>query len=218
MNPAEFIIVAEQSGLIVDLGRRIVELACIAKQAIESAMGNKIRLSINCSAQELNLSQNYIGSLLEQITSYGFQPNEFTIEITETALLEQRFSAKHILSQLQKAGFRIALDDFGTGYSSLNYIHSYPIDCIKIDASFIRNMLDNHTSEKVVSLIIQLANQLNVDLVAEGVEEEHIMAKLYDMGCEQIQGYLFSKPIPTETVIQQLLSHKASLDRQNLTE
>lgn len=97
----------------------------------------------------------------------------------------------------------MALDDFGTGYSSLNYIHSYPIDCIKIDATFIRNMLCNETAERVVWLIVQLAKQLNVDLIAEGVEDQEALNKLYVMGCDQIQGYYFAKPeVPTKIVQQ----------------
>ncbi|MDW6005047.1 putative bifunctional diguanylate cyclase/phosphodiesterase [Vibrio mangrovi] len=205
VSPFEFIDAAEQSGLVIDLGRRVVELACIAKQQIELSLGRKIRLSINCSAHELSQPSNYIQQLSEQIAHYGFCPGEFTIEITETALLSQRQITRSILSHLRDAGFKVALDDFGTGYSSLNYIHSYPIDCIKIDASFIRNMLRSDTSEKVVSLIIQLANQLDVDLVAEGVEEEQSLVRLYEMGCTQIQGYLFSEPLPPEMIINHLL-------------
>ncbi|SHO54598.1 putative bifunctional diguanylate cyclase/phosphodiesterase [Vibrio quintilis] len=205
ISPIEFIEVAEESGLIISLGRRIIKLACLAKQEIESH-GCHIRLSINCSAQELSQSHLYTDYLTEQITAFGFHPEEFTIEITETTLLVQQHLAKKTLRQLRTAGFKIALDDFGTGYSSLNYIHSYPIDCIKIDASFIKNMLNSYKSEKVVSLIIQLANQLNIDLVAEGVEQQHILNKLYNMGCSQIQGYWFSRPIPSQDVVRHLLN------------
>ncbi|CAM3096984.1 hypothetical protein VIOR103205_13375 [Vibrio ordalii] len=109
-------------------------------------------------------------------------------------LLSQTSEVRYILDKLRLLGFMIALDDFGTGYSSLNYIHSYPIDCIKIDATFIKNMLCSETAESVVWLIIQLANQLKVDLVAEGVESQEALEKLYAMGCGQIQGYYFSKP------------------------
>ncbi|SHE40773.1 bifunctional diguanylate cyclase/phosphodiesterase [Vibrio gazogenes] len=210
VSPTEFIAAAEQSGLIIEFGYRVIELACLAKQQIEQSLGQKIRLSINCSAYELNQQHDYIQTLKERITHYGFYPGEFTIEITETALLSQRQVTRNILSNLRDAGFKVALDDFGTGYSSLNYIHNYPIDCIKIDASFIKNMLCNDTSEKVVSLIIQLANQLGVDLVAEGVEEEQSLARLYEMGCTQIQGYLFSAPLQPEMVIHQLLGQKES--------
>ncbi|WP_073605401.1 putative bifunctional diguanylate cyclase/phosphodiesterase [Vibrio aerogenes] len=209
ISPVEFIEVAEESGLIISLGRRIIRLACLAKQDIESH-GYQIRLSINCSAQELSQSHIYTEYLTEQVSSFGFNPDEFTIEITETTLLVQQHLAKKTLGQLRSAGFKIALDDFGTGYSSLNYIHSYPIDCIKIDASFIKNMLNSYKSEQVVSLIIQLANQLNIDLVAEGVEQKHILYKLYHMGCNQIQGYWFSCPILTQEVISHLLTQTQS--------
>ncbi|MEF3021357.1 bifunctional diguanylate cyclase/phosphodiesterase [Vibrio mimicus] len=194
VSPLEFIEAAEQSGLIVDLGEHILELACIAKTELEQSLGHKVRLSINCSADELTNSNRYLEHLLRTIKKYGFRADEFTIELTETVLLSKAAEARSILTILRELGFKIALDDFGTGYSSLNYIHSYPIDCIKIDATFVHNLLTNQTSESVVWLIIQLANQLKLDLVAEGVENQQALDKLYQMGCEQIQGYYFSKP------------------------
>lgn len=157
-------------------------------------MTKKFDLSINCSADELTHSNRYLEHLLKTIKAYGFQADEFTIELTETVLLSKAAEVCSILTILRELGFKIALDDFGTGYSSLNYIHSYPIDCIKIDAAFVRNLLTNQTSESIVWLIIQLANQLKLDLVAEGVENQQALDKLYQMGCEQIQGYYFSRP------------------------
>lgn len=210
ISPIEFIEAAEQSGLIIELGERIVELACEAKQTLEQGLGYKIRLGLNCSAHELNNSNRYLQHLLKTVNQYNFHPDEFTIELTETVLLSRTKEVKTVLDKLRLLGFTIALDDFGTGYSSLNYIHSYPIDCIKIDATFIRNMLTNATSESVVWLIIQLAKRLKVNLVAEGVEDQKALEKLYAMGCEQIQGYYFSRPeLPEEIVMVQ----NASLDK-----
>lgn len=203
ISPLEFIEAAEQSGLIVELGERIVELACKAKVILEEGLGHKVRLGLNCSAHELNNSNRYLQHLLDTLYSYNFTPDEFTIELTETVLLSQTDEVKEILTQLRLLGFTVALDDFGTGYSSLNYIHSYPIDCIKIDATFIRNMLSNETAERVVWLIVQLASQLEVKLVAEGVEDQTALEKLYAMGCQLIQGYYFSKPETPETIISQ---------------
>ncbi|ENM5825142.1 putative bifunctional diguanylate cyclase/phosphodiesterase [Vibrio metoecus] len=207
VTPLEFIEAAEQSGLIIELGERILELACIAKMELEHGLERKVHLSINCSADELTNSNRYLEHLLKSIQTYGFQPTEFTIELTETVLLSKAAEVCSVLTVLRELGFRIALDDFGTGYSSLNYIHSYPIDCIKIDAAFVRNLLTNQTSESIVWLIIQLANQLKLDLVAEGVENQQALDKLYQMGCEQIQGYYFSKPdLPSVMVERQLPS------------
>ncbi|EGU41955.1 GGDEF family protein [Vibrio ichthyoenteri ATCC 700023] len=194
VSPMEFIEAAEQSGLIIELGERIVELACHAKWELEQGLGYKVRLSLNCSAHELSDSSRYMRHLTSTISRYHFEPREFTIELTETVLLSQTNEVRYILDKLRNLGFTIALDDFGTGYSSLNYIHSYPIDTIKIDATFIKNMLCNETAEHVVCLIIQLAKRLDVNLVAEGVESEDALQKLSDMGCSQIQGYYFSKP------------------------
>ncbi|MFB9135768.1 sensor domain-containing phosphodiesterase [Vibrio olivae] len=202
--PMEFIEAAEQSGLIVDLGERIIELACEAKKQLEEGLGYTVRLSLNCSAHELNDSARYLDHLLHTINKFQYAPSDFTIELTETVLLTQTSEARKILDRLRSLGFTVALDDFGTGYSSLNYIHSYPIDCIKIDATFVRNMLCNETSERVVWLIIQLAEQLKVSLVAEGVETKEALEKLHDMGCKKIQGYYFSKPETPSSLIHHL--------------
>ncbi|WP_070969328.1 putative bifunctional diguanylate cyclase/phosphodiesterase [Vibrio sonorensis] len=207
VSPLEFIEAAEQSGLIVELGERIVELACEAKLELERGLGHKVRLGLNCSAHELSDSNRYLQHLTKTIDKYGFFPNEFTIELTETVLLSQTNEVRFILDKLRQLGFMVALDDFGTGYSSLNYIHSYPIDCIKIDSTFIRNMLNNDSSERVVWLIIQLASQLGVELVAEGVENQEALEKLYGMGCTQIQGYYFSRP---ETPLA-IVSHHSNI-------
>ncbi|MGF1721887.1 bifunctional diguanylate cyclase/phosphodiesterase [Vibrio kyushuensis] len=201
ISPLEFIEAAEQSGLIIELGERIVQLACEAKLELEKGFGHKVKLGINCSAHELSGSERYIQHLTSTIDSYGFDPHDFVIELTETVLITRGDEVKQILDRLRAFGFTIALDDFGTGYSSLNYLHSYPIDCIKIDATFIRNMLNNQKSERVVKLIIQLAEQLDVALVAEGVETIEALEKLYSMGCLQIQGYYFSRPETPRSIV-----------------
>lgn len=201
ISPVEFIQVAEESGLIVELGERIIELVCRAKTTLEQGLGYKVKLGINCSAHELTDSQRYISYLTQTIEQHHFKANEFVIELTETVLLSPTQETKSALNFLRGQGFRIALDDFGTGYSSLNYIHSYPIDCIKIDATFIRNLLTNSTSESVVWLIIQLAHRLNVSLVAEGVEKREQLEKLHEMGCDKIQGYFYSPPMRPEAIV-----------------
>lgn len=204
VSPLELISAAEQSGLIVELGERITELACQAKQVVETGLGYQVKLALNCSANQLADPTRYLGNIVSTIKEYGFQPSEFTIELTETILLTQTQHVKLTLDKLRALGFRVALDDFGTGYSSLNYIHNYPIDCIKIDATFIQNMLQNKTSERVVWLIVQLAQQLDLLLVAEGVESQSSLDKLYEMGCEQIQGFYFSRPETPQAIVDKL--------------
>ncbi|KPL96016.1 putative bifunctional diguanylate cyclase/phosphodiesterase [Vibrio splendidus] len=210
ISPVEFIQVAEESGLIVDLGERIIELVCRAKTTLEQGLGYKVKLGINCSAHELTDSKRYISYLTRTIEQHHFKADEFVIELTETVLLSPTQDTKDALNFLREQGFTIALDDFGTGYSSLNYIHSYPIDCIKIDAIFIQNLLTNSTSESVVWLIIQLAHRLNVSLVAEGVEKREQLEKLHDMGCDKIQGYLYSPPMRPEAIVS-LVTHSEPL-------
>ncbi|UUM32962.1 putative bifunctional diguanylate cyclase/phosphodiesterase [Vibrio japonicus] len=194
VSPLEFISAAEQSGLIIELGERILKLACQAKQLLDQGLGYPVKLSINCSACEIQNSTRYLSNLINTIESHQFKPSDFIIELTETVLLSKTNEVRKTLDDLRVLGFSIALDDFGTGYSSLNYIHSYPIDYIKVDAAFIRNMVSNKASERIVWLIIQLAKQLNVELIAEGVETKQALDKLYSMGCEHIQGYYFSRP------------------------
>ncbi|NOI01592.1 EAL domain-containing protein [Vibrio kanaloae] len=210
VSPMEFIKVAEESGLIVELGEHIIDLVCRAKTTLEKGLGYKIKLGINCSAHELSDSKRYISYLTRTIERHNFKANEFVIELTETVLLSPTKETKSALNYLREQGFSIALDDFGTGYSSLNYIHSYPIDCIKIDATFIRNLLTNSTSESVVWLIIQLAHRLDLSLVAEGVEKREQLEKLHAMGCDKIQGYLYSPPMRPEAIISYVI-HSESL-------
>lgn len=194
VSPLEFVSAAEQSGLIIELGERILKLACKAKQTLDQGLGYPVKLSINCSACEIQNSTRYLNNLINTIESHKYTPSDFIIELTETVLLSKTNEVRKTLDDLRLLGFSIALDDFGTGYSSLNYVHSYPIDYIKVDSTFIRNMVSNKASERVVWLIVQLAKQLNVELIAEGVANKHALDKLYAMGCEYIQGYYFSRP------------------------
>ena len=202
ISPTEFIEAAEQSGLIVKLGERIIELACITKQELEENLGYRVNLSINCSAHELADSKRYINHFTKMVEKYQHEAKDFVIELTETVLLSQRGREKMVLNSLRYLGFKVALDDFGTGYSSLNYIHNYPIDSIKIDATFVQNLISNTTSEQVVFLIAQLAELLDVDLIAEGVEDDRALQKLIKMGCHYIQGYFYSRPHSVEDIIK----------------
>lgn len=202
VSPVEFIAAAEEHNLVIELGELIVELAFQAKKKMEEKLGYIINLNVNCSAYELNDPESYQSQLLEKIYRYGFDPSEFIIEITESTLLSDNQDIQGSLSELRHLGFKIALDDFGTGYSSLNYIHKYEIDCIKIDSTFVQNMLSNKTSERIIVLIIKLAQQLGVTLVAEGVETEEELIKLSDLGCHKMQGYYFCRPQPADQLIE----------------
>ncbi|MET1281050.1 putative bifunctional diguanylate cyclase/phosphodiesterase [Vibrio navarrensis] len=209
VSPVEFIDAAEQSGLITQLSERIIELACQSKVWLENELGYRVKLGVNCSAYELVNDQRYLAFLDAMMRKYHHHPKDFVVELTETVLLTHSGKERLLLDALRQKGFQIALDDFGTGYSSLNYIYNYPIDVIKIDASFVRNMLSNQTAERVIWLVIQLASQLNVDLVAEGVEDERELNKLVEMGCERIQGYYYSKPQKPQEIIARLQAQSA---------
>ncbi|GLQ76307.1 bifunctional diguanylate cyclase/phosphodiesterase [Vibrio penaeicida] len=202
--PDEFIEAAEHTGMISKLGERVFELACEAKVFLEKALGYSIELSVNCSAKELAQPKQYLSQLSKNLERYHFSAHEFTIELTETVLMTQSGDIRLAMKGLHEQGFRIALDDFGTGYSSLNYIHRYDIDCIKIDKTFVQNMLTNLKSERIVKLIVELAKQLQVNIIAEGVETESELKKLVEMGCSSIQGYLFSCPLSPPQLLQKI--------------
>ncbi|WP_281831205.1 putative bifunctional diguanylate cyclase/phosphodiesterase [Vibrio nigripulchritudo] len=204
VTPDEFIEAAEHTGLINRLGERVFELACEAKRFLEQTLGYSVELSVNCSAKELAQPRQYLSQLTQKLERYGFAADEFTIELTETVLMTQSGDIRQALRGLHEKGFKIALDDFGTGYSSLNYIHRYDIDCIKIDKTFVQNMLTNLKSERIVKLIVELAKQLQVSIVAEGVETELELNKLVGMGCTSIQGYLYSCPLSPPQLIQKI--------------
>jgi len=204
LSPAVFIPLAEESGLIIEIGAWVVEEACRAMVRWRDAGLNLPRVAINIAVQQLE--QKYFPDWLESlIESYGLSVNCFELEITETGLMQNELCALETLSGLKEKGFRIALDDFGTGYSSLSYLRKLPLSTLKIDRSFVIDMGSDDISLSIVQTIVQLAHNLKLDLVAEGVEEEIQARQLLAMGCQQAQGFLYYKPLP-EIELMKLLN------------
>lgn len=203
LSPAVFIPLAEESGLICEIGNWVVEEACRAMVRWREADLHLPRVAINVAVQQLE-QKDFPDWLAATLQHYQLPLDKFELEITETGLMENELCALDTLSKLKQKGFRIALDDFGTGYSSLSYLRKLPLSTLKIDRSFVMDMGNDATSLSIVKTIVQLANNLKLDLVAEGVEEEAQARQLLAMGCQLAQGFLYYKPLPEDELVKLL--------------
>lgn len=200
IGPDVFVPVVESLGLIGRLGRSVLEMACV--DAIEwnkPQQRHDISVTINCSSGEFG-QPHFKTDLLRTIEKAEINPRLLKIEVTESALMQNPEYVRTIISELREFGIRIGIDDFGTGYSSLAYLHRLPLDLLKIDKSFVRNMLQCGETREIVRTIITLAQNLNLDIVAEGVETNEQQQLLFEMGCTHAQGYLYSRSIPASQV------------------
>jgi len=196
LAPFFFIELAEQSGLILELGDWVLNAACQqAKRWLDQ--GLNLSVSVNFSAHQF-LKKNMVNKVIQILASTGLPPQFLKIELTESALIDDIDSTIIKLNGLREHGIRISLDDFGTGYSSLSYLKRMPIDTIKIDQAFVRGMTTDKRDEAITKAIIQLADSLNLDIIAEGVETPEHLVSLRDMGCDLFQGYYISKPISAD--------------------
>ena len=203
ISPVEFIPAAERLGMIDSLDLMVYRKSAIFIGELIRETGSDITLSINASVKHLMKSgfAQEIRSLLEDS---GIPPKQLEIEITESILIESAEKAADCLNELKDMGIRIAIDDFGTGYSSLSYLNSFPSDILKIDKSFIDKMNDSDSSEKYVEAIISLAHVLDLEVIAEGVEEPEQLKTLSNIHCDYIQGFIWGKPL-TQDEAEKLL-------------
>lgn len=206
ISPAIFIPVAEESGLIVEASRWALRESCRALKRIESRVGldRDLFMSVNFSSTDF-AEENFLDQLYTILSETDVAPHKVHLEITERLLMNQPQNAKETLNMCRKAGLVIAIDDFGTGYSSLSYLHYYPIDTLKIDQSFIRNMIEDKTSRELVKSIISLGQNMNMKIIAEGVEHAEEAQALLEMGCERGQGYYFSRPHSERDITEKLM-------------
>ena len=207
VQPIEFIQIAEESGLIVQIGEWVMREAC----AQASAWPEHIRVAVNVSPAQFS-RPGLADIVLQALMTTGLAPNRLEIEITESIFLEGSEATLKVLHSLRALGVRIALDDFGTGYSSLSYLRSFPFDKIKIDRSFIQDLLTRPGAGAIVRAITGLADALGMETTAEGVEENGQLAALRGHGCTSVQGYLFSKPVKSGEVARLLLGDGATAD------
>jgi diguanylate cyclase (GGDEF)-like protein len=194
--PMDFIAVAEETGLIVPIGRWVVRQACTQLKAWQSVPGlSKLRIAVNVSARQFR-DPHFFDDVKQILDETGVDPRALEIEITEGTLMNDTKSARALLNELKKLGIWIALDDFGTGYSALGYLRQFPFDTLKVDRSFVSDLLEDEDCAAITGAIVAMANRLRLDVVAEGVETEGQLACLKSLGCDQVQGYFFSRPLP----------------------
>jgi diguanylate cyclase len=205
ISPAKFVPLAEETGLIIEIGQWVLKTACLqAKRWQALDLGMKY-LSINLSSVQFNQS-NLIESIKNILTATGLAPHELELEITETALMQDAESAIAILHELKALGIRTAIDDFGTGYSSLSYLKELPIDTLKIDNCFVRGANNDSKNQAILHSTIELAHRLGLKVVAEGVENPAEQALLTHYQCDYLQGFWVGKPMTASDLEKRVLA------------
>lgn len=195
--PAEFIPIAEECGLIVQIGRWVLSEACKQARAWQDAGLPFKRVSVNVSAVEFR-DKRFVEGVRAILAQTGLKPRYLDLELTEGVLMDDVASTTHVLQALKRMGIHLAVDDFGTGYSSLSYLRQFPIDVLKIDQSFIHQISGNPYDSAIVSAIIDMGRSLNHRVIAEGIETQEQLNFLQAHGCSEGQGYFFSRPVPAD--------------------
>ena len=194
MQPSEFIAIAEETGMIVPIGDWVLTEACRQGQALRAAGHRHLRVAVNLSMRQL-YDEGLARRVSETLAQTGFPAENLELEITESMVMRDAEGAIELLQALRDTGVRIAIDDFGTGYSSLAYLKRFPIDCVKIDRSFIRDLPEDRADASITRSIIAMAHNMKLEVVAEGVETVPQLDFLRTHGCDEIQGFLFSGPL-----------------------
>jgi diguanylate cyclase (GGDEF)-like protein len=203
--PADFIPIAEDTGFIIPMGEWALREACGQLAAWRAQGVGDLRLAVNFSARQLS-ARNLPSALNGIFAQTGLRPSDLELELTETGLLQNTDAAAAGLKELKDLGVELSMDDFGTGYSSLSYLRAFPIDKVKIDRSFVRDITIDPNDAALVRALIELAHSLNLRIVAEGVEIAEQLEFLRRHRCDEAQGYYFAKPLPAQECLQFLLS------------
>ena len=207
ISPAEFIPVAEETGLIVDVGYLVLDTVCRQLLSMASVAGLPFQIAVNISAIQL-LQTNFVSRVVEIIQYHGINPQQLEFEITESVLINSFEQVKGVMQQLRDKGIRFALDDFGTGYSSLSYLTHLPISTLKLDRSFIRNLETSESNRQVCKAVIDIARHFNMAIVAEGVENAEQSKIISELGATSIQGFYYARPLPGGQLVPWLSEHE----------
>ncbi|MBP1964058.1 putative bifunctional diguanylate cyclase/phosphodiesterase [Paenibacillus aceris] len=202
--PAEWIQLAEETGLIVPIGYWVLQTACQTAKKWQDALQTRFTISVNISALQL-MQYDFADQVLAVLAETGLDPRHLVLELTETLLIQSIETSTNHLNFLRDKGVRIALDDFGKGFSSLSYIKQLPADIIKIDKSFIDHIDDSSVDRVIMESIISLVQRIDKEVVAEGVEKQEQLRILQAIGCDFVQGYYFSKPLPEHQAFHALV-------------
>ena len=194
VSPLEFIPIAEELGLIVPIGEWVLGEACRQTMAWRAAGLPALTVSVNLSAMQFK-NRRLPKTIAAILAAAGLPPANLELELTESMLVEDTEASAAMLAQLKEIGLKLSIDDFGTGYSSLAYLKRFPLDALKIDRSFVRDITSDKNDAAIVSATIGLAHNLNLRVVAEGVEQQVQVDILRAQGCDEAQGYLFSRPL-----------------------
>jgi EAL domain-containing protein (putative c-di-GMP-specific phosphodiesterase class I) len=209
ISPARFIPIAEETGLIVGIGTWVLREACRQMRAWLDAGLAPVRVAVNLSARQLK-QRDFPETVAQALADSGLPAHLLELEITESAVMEQPREAIQLLTELRGMGVTLAIDDFGTGYSSLAYLKLFPIDHLKIDRSFVADIEHDLNDRSIAFGTIALAHSLGLNVIAEGVETEDQLELLSCNGCDEIQGYLFSKPLPADQALDFLKARQAA--------
>ena len=197
LAPARFIGVAEDTGLILDIGDFVMRAACNQIRSWQNRGMGRLRIAVNISARHFQ-QKNFLDRLVDILGETRLDPTCLELELTETSIMESTEAAVKLLTQIRKLGVKVSIDDFGTGYSSLSYLKSLPIDTVKLDRSFVKGATTDPDDAALVMAIITLAHNLKLKVIAEGVETEEQVVFLRLLRCDEAQGFLYSKPMPPE--------------------
>ncbi|MEM9213529.1 MAG: EAL domain-containing protein [Cyanobacteria bacterium P01_F01_bin.150] len=218
ISPAQFVPIAEETGLIIAMDLWVLQQACQQmiqwqnqlSQHSDQAVTLPFRMGVNLSARQF-AQRELLDRLDEILVKTGISPHNLKLEITETALLDSPYTAQMLLTEIKARQIQLAIDDFGMGYSSLSYLHQFPVHTLKIDQSFVRKLEMDKSIEPIIRTMITLAHNLNMNVIAEGIEENIQRLKLEEFGCDLGQGYFFAKPLTIKQAtvfIQQQLQQK----------
>jgi len=209
--PSDFIPIAEDSNLIIDIGEWVLDKVCEDFRLWQRSVSSPGRVSVNLSLKQLR-QLNFINRISAILRGHEVSPTSLELEITETTLMENPERTIKMLDQLYSLGLHLAIDDFGTGYSSLSALQQFPISTLKIDRSFVRNIVTNPDDATIVDTIIQMGRNMNMDVVAEGVEDEAQLLFLQKLGCTYVQGLLFGAPMSSDNYLELLLAQADGTD------
>lgn len=215
VSPADFIPIAEETGLILPIGKWVLYTACRQNRVFQKKGFPPIRVAVNLSARQFQES-NLLETITQALTDSGLDPDFLELELTESTVMNNAEETINTLNKIKSLGVRLSIDDFGTGYSSLSYLKRFPIDTLKIDRSFVNDLSNNASDTKIIKAIIEMGHSLGFKIVAEGVEKADQAAFLMKNKCDYIQGFYFSRPVP-ENKITELFIKKQRMNLKSFS-